>query len=126
MKNYTFVGKDMPVRSLAKAIKNLEEKQGYPVRLTGKYIITEEGIKFEISKEGEAIRRSLNETKRKAIEKIAKEALGIETIETRNSDELDFYDLLIGNIKKALEEAYEAGHHNGVRLTLVAAGEVEG
>lgn len=51
MKNYTFIGKDLPVRTLAKSIKDLEEKQGHPVRLTGKYILTEEGIKFEISQD---------------------------------------------------------------------------
>jgi hypothetical protein len=40
--------------------------------------------------------------------------LSIETLETRNSDSLDFYDVAVWSLKKALQEAYEAGHlhHN--------------
>lgn len=43
------------------------------------------------------------------IEKIAKEILWLETLETRNSDSLDFHELSVWWIKKALEEAYKAG-----------------
>jgi hypothetical protein len=40
---------------------------------------------------------------------IAKEALGIETLETRRSDDLDFYDLSVWQIQEALKAAYAAG-----------------
>jgi len=46
------------------------------------------------------------------IEEIASKILNIETLETRNSDSLDFYDLSVWEIKKALSEAYEAGKRN--------------
>ena len=45
--------------------------------------------------------------------RIAKEILRIETLETRRSDELDFYDRAVWNIKAALEEAYKAGQKDG-------------
>ena len=41
--------------------------------------------------------------------RIAQSVLGIKTLETRNSDGLDFYDLAVWNIRKALVQAYEAG-----------------
>ena len=47
------------------------------------------------------------------LEKIAQEELGIETIETRMSDNLDFYDVGIWSIKSALERAYELGRKDG-------------
>lgn len=43
------------------------------------------------------------------LEKIAKEILNLETLETRHSDSLDFSDQSVWGIKKALEEAYKAG-----------------
>jgi hypothetical protein len=46
---------------------------------------------------------------KKEIEKIAKNELHVETLETRNSDSLDFYDCSIWSIKEALEKAYKAG-----------------
>lgn len=42
-------------------------------------------------------------------EKIAKEFLHLETLETRNSDSLDFKEQSVWGIKSALEAAYEAG-----------------
>ena len=45
----------------------------------------------------------------KELEKIAEDVLKIKTLETRNSDGLDFYDLSVWSIKDALEEAYKAG-----------------
>lgn len=45
----------------------------------------------------------------KKLEKIAKEELFIETLETRNSDELDFHEVSIWGVKKALELAFELG-----------------
>lgn len=40
---------------------------------------------------------------------IAKTELGLETLDTRNSDALDFHDLAVWTIKRALVAAYEAG-----------------
>jgi hypothetical protein len=40
---------------------------------------------------------------------IAREHLFFETLETRNSDSLDFKDVCVGAVKDALEAAYEAG-----------------
>lgn len=40
---------------------------------------------------------------------LAKEHLDVETLETRNSDRLDFHDVAVWNIKAALEAAYRAG-----------------
>ena len=45
----------------------------------------------------------------KTLEEIAAKILYIETLETRNSDSLDFHDVAVWNIKAALEKAYEAG-----------------
>lgn len=40
---------------------------------------------------------------------IAKEELFVETLEKCWSDNLDFYDVSVWGIKRALERAYEAG-----------------
>jgi hypothetical protein len=48
----------------------------------------------------------------KVIEKIAREILDLETLETRNSDSLDFHDIAVWEIRKALEAAYEAGRNS--------------
>lgn len=47
-----------------------------------------------------------------AILEIANQHLGLETLETANSDGLDFHDLAVWNIKAALEAAYKAGQQN--------------
>ncbi len=52
-------------------------------------------------------------TAAQTIEQIAKQALGLETLETRNSDRLDFQDLHVASIKAALLAAYQAGQQNG-------------
>lgn len=41
--------------------------------------------------------------------KIAKNRIGAETLETRNSDSLDFYDISVWALIEMLEQAYEAG-----------------
>lgn len=51
---------------------------------------------------------TLKETEQK-LEKIAQEKLGVDTLEQRWSDSLDFYDLSVWQIKAALVAAYEAG-----------------
>lgn len=43
------------------------------------------------------------------IEDIAKKELGIQTLETRRMDSLDFHDLAVWQVKAALEAAYRAG-----------------
>ena len=40
---------------------------------------------------------------------IAQSKLGIETLETRKSDGLDFHDVAVWSVKDALEAAFEAG-----------------
>ena len=44
---------------------------------------------------------------------IAKRELRIETLETRNSDRLDFHEVSVASIKKALEAAYHEGLNHG-------------
>ena len=44
-----------------------------------------------------------------ALTKIAQQHLGIETLETRKSDSLDFHELSVWQIKAALEAAYLLG-----------------
>lgn len=41
--------------------------------------------------------------------RIAQEHLLIDTLETRNSDSLDFHDVSVWGVKSALEAAYQAG-----------------
>ncbi|CAM4541726.1 DUF6900 domain-containing protein [Myxococcus xanthus] len=43
------------------------------------------------------------------LERIASEALNIETLKTRNSDSLDFHDVAVWRLREALEAAYQAG-----------------
>lgn len=40
---------------------------------------------------------------------LARQHLGIETLATRNSDSLDFHDVAVWAIRKALEAAWQAG-----------------
>ena len=51
----------------------------------------------------------------KTLERIAKEHLEIETLRTRDSDHLDFHDVSVWQLKKALEEAYRLGCADGAR-----------
>lgn len=43
------------------------------------------------------------------LERIAREHMDIDTLETRNSDSLDFHSLSVWQIRAALEAAYQAG-----------------
>jgi len=43
---------------------------------------------------------------------IAAKHLHLETLETRNSDSLDFHDVAVWSIKAALEAAFEAGRQS--------------
>lgn len=44
-----------------------------------------------------------------AVAEIARRHLRVDTLETRNSDALDFHDLAVWSIREALLAAYEAG-----------------
>lgn len=46
---------------------------------------------------------------KKELEHIAQTVLGLDTLTTRNSDELDFNELSVWQVKNALEAAYKAG-----------------
>ena len=43
------------------------------------------------------------------LQQIALDHLFIETLETRNSDRMDFHEVSVGGVKSALMAAYEAG-----------------
>ena len=45
----------------------------------------------------------------------------IETLETQNSDRLDFHDVAVWAMRAALSEAYEAGRVAGAKAMLAAA-----
>lgn len=47
-----------------------------------------------------------------AVNRIAKEFLNYDTLETRNSDSLDFKDTAVWCVKDALEAAYKAGQQS--------------
>ena len=51
-------------------------------------------------------------TKDELFTTIAKQHLGIETLATRNSDSLDFYDVSVWKLKNALEAAFDAGRQS--------------
>ena len=49
------------------------------------------------------------------LDRIAREILRLETLETRRRDRLDFHDLAVWQIKDALQAAYKAGAENTPR-----------
>ena len=51
--------------------------------------------------------------RQQTITRIAQAMMGIETLETRLSDDQDFHDLAVWQIKAALEAAYQAGKNAG-------------
>jgi hypothetical protein len=52
----------------------------------------------------------------KVLTQIAQKNLGIVTLETQNSDSLDFHDVAVWQIKDALKDAFLAGMQTGVTL----------
>jgi hypothetical protein len=48
-----------------------------------------------------------------AIDRIAKEVLDLETLQTRRSDQLDFHELAVWQVRQALEVAFQAGVEAG-------------
>lgn len=51
-----------------------------------------------------------------AISAVAKDVLGIKTLEVQNRDCLDFHDLSVASIYAALAAAYEAGYQDSSNL----------
>lgn len=49
---------------------------------------------------------------------IAKTHFFMETLETRKSDSLDFKEVAVWSVKKALEAAYQAGYAAGVNRAM--------
>jgi len=49
------------------------------------------------------------QTRDQALTGIATQILDLETLDTRKSDRLDFHELAVWQIKKALDAAYAAG-----------------
>ncbi len=49
----------------------------------------------------------------KALEKIAKDKLRIETLQQQYSDSLDFHEVSVWSLEAALEAAYELGRKAG-------------
>ncbi len=47
------------------------------------------------------------------LEAIARRYLGVQTLETRNSDSDDFHECAVWALRAALEEAYQAGRNDG-------------
>lgn len=55
---------------------------------------------------------------------IAQKHLGIETLETRRSDSLDFHDTAVWSIKDALEAAFKAGIELGASMPKATESEI--
>jgi len=51
---------------------------------------------------------------------IARRRFFVETLETRNSDSLDFHDVAVWAIRDALAEAFEAGRRAGAEAMMSA------
>ena len=54
-------------------------------------------------------RRNPTQTLDALLTRIAQEHLFIDTLETRNSDSMDFHDVSVWGVKEALLAAYQAG-----------------
>ena len=55
---------------------------------------------------------------------IAQKHLGIETLQTRNSDSLDFHDTAVWCLKDALEATFKAGVELGAASPKATAAEI--
>jgi hypothetical protein len=49
------------------------------------------------------------------LQQIARDYLGIKTLDMRNSDSLDFHSIAVWNLKTALEAAWKAGVNTGFK-----------
>ena len=57
---------------------------------------------------------------------IAKKHLGIDTLETRKSDGLDFHDVSVWCLRDALEAAFKAGAEVGIATPKATEQEIAG
>jgi hypothetical protein len=57
----------------------------------------------------------MSATPEQVVAEIARRLLRLETLETRNSDGLDFHDVAVWEIKAALLEAFRAGEAAGAK-----------
>ena len=55
-----------------------------------------------------------NQARDQQLLQIATDHLFIETLETRNSDRLDFHDVSVWAVKAALQAAFEAGQQSHI------------
>ncbi len=55
-----------------------------------------------------------NQARDQLLQTIATDLLFIETLETRNSDRLDFHDVSVWAVKAALRAAFEAGQQSHI------------
>jgi len=55
------------------------------------------------------------------VDEISKHTLEIPTLESRNVDRLDFHELSVWAIRRALEQAYEAGFEQGALEAIAEA-----
>ena len=55
-----------------------------------------------------------NQARDQQLQKIAIDHLFIETLETRNSDRLDFHDVSVWAVKAALQAAFQAGQQSHI------------
>lgn len=49
------------------------------------------------------------------IAKIARDCFNCKTLETQNSDSLDFFNVAVWQIKEALQRAYAAGYADSIK-----------
>ena len=91
------------VSSLEHVRENLTETLAF---LSG---IEQAEITRRLDKMNKPDARETKTTPQETILKIAKRDLGVETLEERKSDSLDFHELAVWEIKVALEAAYQAG-----------------
>lgn len=68
----------------------------------------------------------MTDQRQERIAKIARDILGLETLEARNHDALDFHELGVWQIKKALDAAYQAGRQDAARPQFTGAEVPEG
>lgn len=66
-------------------------------------------------------RRNTAQTLDALLTRIAQEHLFIDTLETQNSDSLDFHDVSVWGVKEALIAAYQAGLVAGQKAAQKAA-----
>ena len=70
------------------------------------------------------MKRERSASDSKVIEDIAKQHLGLSTLETRRSDSLDFHDTAVWCIRDALEAAFKAGAEVGASLPKATESEI--